>query len=204
MARTTRRPRPLDRAIPHQRDTRLVVIATEGQYVEPQYFELFRRISSRVQVKILETADRNSAPAHVLARLKKFRRDNDLRSDDQLWLVVDKDRWTDAHLDQVAAEAHRLRFGLAVSRPCFEVWLYLHHADAPAAMVDMAGHLVKDSLRTLLGSYNEQNLQIDQFRPLVDEAVRRARALDVNPGDRWPNALGSRVYRVVDAIKELA
>ena len=71
-------------------------------------------------------------------------------------------------------------------------------------MVDMAGHLVKDSLRTLLGSYNEQNLQIDQFRPLVDEAVRRARALDVNPGDRWPNALGSRVYRVVDAIKELA
>ena len=204
MPRTSRRTRPLDRTIPYQRDTRLVVIATEGQYAEPQYFNIFRRVSSRVQVKILETTDGKSSPAHVLARLKKYRIRENLRPDDELWLVVDKDRWTDAQLDQVAAEAHRLRFGLAVSRPCFEVWLYLHHADAPTQMAEMAGHLVKDALRTMLGSYNEQNLQIDRFRPLVDDATRRARALDLNPGERWPNTLGSRVYRVVETIKNLA
>jgi len=50
---TSRRKRPLKRDIKHLRDTRLVVIATEGHCTEKQYFEIFERRSSRVQVKIL-------------------------------------------------------------------------------------------------------------------------------------------------------
>lgn len=183
----------------------MVIIATEGRYAEPQYFSMFRHIGSRVQVKTLEPEEGEaSSPRHVLARLKKYRREYDLGPGDQLWLVVDKDRWTDAHLAEVSGHAHQLRFGLAVSRPCFELWLYLHHADAPATMDITAGHPVKDALRALLGAYNEQNLQLDRFRPHIDEAIRRARALDTRPADRWPNGLGTRVYLVVEAIRELA
>ncbi len=39
MGFTSRRKRPLDRHIPHLRDTRLIIIVTEGQKTEKQYFE---------------------------------------------------------------------------------------------------------------------------------------------------------------------
>ena len=48
MGMTSRRKRPLDHAIPHQRDTRLIIIATEGEKTERQYFSMFRNVRVRV------------------------------------------------------------------------------------------------------------------------------------------------------------
>lgn len=57
MGITSRRKRPLDRKIPHLRDTNLIIIAVEGEKTEKQYFEsnFFQR--KRVQVKVLETKE---------------------------------------------------------------------------------------------------------------------------------------------------
>ena len=78
MQLTSRRPRPLDRRIPHLRDTRLVIIATEGECTEKQYFSIFERKSTRVQVRVLETTQGMSAPKHVLDRLRRYRREYEL------------------------------------------------------------------------------------------------------------------------------
>ncbi len=201
MTLTSRRSRPLDRTIPHLRDTRLIIIATEGERTEKQYFDIFARKSTRVQIKVLETEDGESAPKHVLRRLKQYRADYQLGKSDELWLVIDKDRWPDEQLSQIAAESNRSHFGLAVSRPCFEVWLYLHHSDPPAEMYGMSSNQVEDALRTLLSGYNPSNLRVDQFEPRIGEAIQRARALDTSPAARWPNQLGTRVYLVILSIK---
>lgn len=204
MSLTSRQKRPLDRTIPHQRDTSLVVIATEGTSTEKQYFEIFRRKSSRVQVRVLQTEGGLSAPRHVLARLSRFRKDFDLGVGDALCLVIDKDRWPDAQLAEVAAEARQRKFELAVSRPCFEVWLYLHHADPTPAMRSMSSQAIEHALRDLLGSFEKTHLRTELFEPHINDAVARAQALDVQPSDRWPNQLGTRVYHVIHAIKERA
>jgi len=180
-----------------------VVIATEGD-TEAQYFEMFSRLSSRVQVKPLPSEDGHSAPKHVLARMRSFRTANYLRRDDSLCLVIDRDRWPAKQLAEVAAQCCQQNILLAVSCPCFEVWLYLHHADPPQSMVNMTGQEVKQALRRLLGQYNETRLRQEDFEPQVAQAVGRARALDKDVAARWPCGLGTRAYRVVETIEELA
>jgi len=202
MSLTSRRPRPLDRTIPHLRDTSLVVIATEGQCTERQYFSIFTGKSSRVQIKVLRTDSGMSAPKHILDRLRKYRREFELGPGDALCLVIDKDRWPDQQLRNVAKEALRLRFELAVSCPCFEIWLYLHHADPTPDMETMNSRQVEEALRKLLHGYDRTNLDVKKFEPSVQTAVNRAKALDINPDDRWPNRFGTRVYRVIQAIQE--
>jgi hypothetical protein len=49
---------------------------------------------------------------------------------DVLWLVIDTDRWGDKQLSEVTSECVSKHFRLAVSNPCFELWLILHYEDS--------------------------------------------------------------------------
>ena len=203
MSLTSRKPRPLKRTTTNLRDTRLVIIATEGCCTERQYFEIFGEMNSRVQIIILNTEEGMSAPVHVLSRLKKFKNDYELTQDDFLCLVIDKDRWPDAQLSEVAAKAHQLHFELAVSNPCFELWLYLHLNDLPPNVARYTCAELDNLIKGILGSYNRSNIQKDQFQPFISNAVQRAIRLDLNPNDRWPNQVSTRVYRIVQIINSV-
>lgn len=70
------------------RDAKLVVIAAEGQKTEKVYFDdlAYTFHNPRIHVEVLE-------------RLNSFRRQYKLRPDyDQLWLVLDVDRWGERKL----------------------------------------------------------------------------------------------------------
>lgn len=200
MRHTSRKRRPLDRSSHPIRDSRLVIVATEGEATEPQYFRAFERKDSRLQVKVLETEDGKSAPKHVLRRLQEYKRKFELGKGDLLFLVIDTDRWPSEQLAEVASEARRQKFVLTVSCPCFDVWLYLHHDDLPDAMQTMSSQQIKTALRDLLGEYNPAKLKMEIFMPRVADAIRRAKGLDVEPSQRWPNQPGSRVYLIMECI----
>lgn len=198
MALTSRKKRPIDRRsqpLPH-RDARLFIIATEGSMTEKQYFAQFG--NRRCQVKIITNEKNKSAPAHILQRLKDFKREFQLKEDDELWLMIDVDRWGDKNLGDVAAKAGQNKFQLAVSNPCFETWLYLHHDDLGHEYISSGD--MKQKLADILGGYNSSNLDLAQFGN-VDEAIHRARELDVNHEERWPARTGTHVYKVVEKIK---
>ena len=121
MALTSRKKRPIDRQskpAPH-RDARLFIIATEGRKTEKQYFSMFG--NKRCQVRVIPNEDNKSAPAHILKQLKNFKKEFQLNADDELWLMVDVDRWGDKNLASVSAQAGHNKFQPAVSNPCFEV-----------------------------------------------------------------------------------
>ncbi len=200
MALTSRRKRPLDHAVPHLRDTRLIVIATEGAKTEGQYFDLFER--KRVQIHVLPTEDGFSAPKHVFARLAEFKKECELGKDDQLWLMIDVDRWQESSLAEVASESIKKKFQLAVSNPCFELWLYLHHGDVDAGSRITSNDL-KEKLREAMGSYNKAKIELDKYRGKEDDAIRRAKALDGNVNHRWPDQTGTHVYKVVEEVLAL-
>lgn len=197
---TGRRKRPLVRDGSTLRDARLIVIAAEGSDTEEQYFTLFR--DSRVQVKVISSQDGLSAPKHVLANLRRFRREFQLGQGDELWLAVDTDRRPESALSEVAAAAQAGGFRMAVSNPCFELWLALHVADALPEDVNTCARIV-DFLKARLGGYGKANVRAERFADGIAIAVERARAMDGNPEHRWPNARGTHVYRIVESIRGL-
>lgn len=117
------------------RDARLIVIASEGKDTERIYFKALAKeyTNPRVHVHILERHENeqnNSSPEHVLKQLNDYKGQYDLESDDELWLVIDRDRWTDAMLSHVAKECAQDDYlHVALSNPCFELWLLLHLVD---------------------------------------------------------------------------
>jgi hypothetical protein len=185
-----------------RRDARLFVIATEGAVTEKKYFEMFG--NSRIKVKVLETgSDNKSAPKYVFDRLNLFKEQFDLDEDDMLWLVIDVDRWNkDGELSQICSEAKQKSYHLAVSNPCFEVWLCLHFGDLDPE--DRTCKQFKSSLGKILGSCNSSNLDLSPYQPYLADAVARAKILHSDLQQNWPPTLGTHVYRLVEILLQLA
>ena len=108
-----------------------------------------------------------TSPEHVLKQLNDYKSQYELEADDELWLVVDKDRWTEAMLSRVATEcSQEIAMHMALSNPCFELWLLLHLEDAASLTPEeqtlwMENHrksknadpYLKVRLRQKMGSY---------------------------------------------------
>jgi len=77
---------------------------------------------------------------------------------------------------QAVNEARRQGVNVALSKPCFELWLLLHHLDAAAVTGLADAHAVIQALRTTLGQYNKTQLRKSDY-PLtfVIEACQRAK-----------------------------
>ena len=188
--------RPLVRKVGTLRDTSLVVIATEGSVTEDIYFRIFG--STRVQVRVIPSSGGFSAPQYIFENLESFKTEYQLGEGDELWVAVDLDRWPAVALSQLAADCQKAGYGLAISNPCFEIWLALHFAEPlPAALT--ASNLTSH-LKPLLGGYRKGKFDPAPLIPLVPDAIQRAQALDVKPGDRWPNQATSRVHLIASAI----
>ncbi len=181
----------------NKRDATLFVIATEGRETEKQYFTMFH--DSRIKIEVLPTGDDDkSAPQYVLQRLDGFIEKYDLTSDDTLWLMVDVDRWPKRNMSEICRQARQKQYSLAISNPCFEVWLYLHFDD-----LDPSDTKCKDfeaRLRAKFGSYNKSNLNLALFKDYIEDALQRAKNLHPSHRQNWPPTPGSHVYRVVEML----
>lgn len=201
------------------RDARLIVIASEGKDTERIYFRALAKeyTNPRVHVHILERSEEeqnNSSPEHVLKQLNDYKGHYALESDDELWLVVDRDRWTEAMLSRVATECAQDDFmHVALSNPCIELWLLLHLVDATLLTAEEqqlwmdnrrksknADPYLKVRLRQEMGSYHESSYDAKMLIEHVEVAIARAKALDKIPADRWPQTLGTRVYLLAESI----
>ncbi len=195
MSLTSRKKRPLDRQLA-VRDARLVVIACEGEKTEEDYFKGFH--SSRIKIRMLPCEDGKSSPEAVFQRIDAFKSEYDLDDHDELWIVIDRDRWTEAMLSQVAQRCVANRINLALSNPCFEVWLALHYtSEIPQ---DLKSKDAPGFFSALHGGYSKSTLDPTRLMPLVNDAIRNAETLDTDPESRWPTGVGSRVYRIMKSI----
>ncbi len=200
-------------------DSRLIVIAAEGERTEKIYFEALRAFArnSRVHIKILERDDEhkhNSAPEYVLEQLTEYKNENALEPDDELWLVIDRDDWKQAALRVVAQKCTQDEaMHLALSNPCFELWLMLHLTDVASLSEEEKKrilenkhdgsndpYLKREMRRLMKGSYNEAKYNAFILVPHVHEAISRAEQLDEHKKARWPQELGTRVYLLAQSI----
>ena len=201
------------------RDARLIVIASEGKDTERIYFKALAKeyTNPRVHVHILKRSEdekNNSSPEHVLEQLNEYKCQYELEADDELWLVTDKDHWTEAMLSRVATECMQdVSMHMALSNPCFELWLLLHLVDVSSLTPEeqllwmenrrkskSSNPYLKVLLRQKMGSYHESAYDVLTLIQHVEVAIERARLLDKNPADRWPQTLGTRVYLLAESM----
>lgn len=204
------RPRQsLARAPGKQRDARLFVVATEDTFAPRQYFRFFEH--ARVVVHVLPSEAGLSSPAHVVQMLIAFERKYQLKDEDQLWALLDTDHWIEPNhkkgLLEAIGEARQRGFRVAMSNPCFDLWLLLHHEAVAAGTVFVNCDAVGARIRSVVGEYSKINLKAEHY-PVEKmlAAIRRARALEPSllrpvAGHYWPETTGTRVFLLMEELK---
>lgn len=197
---------------------KIVVLAFEGNETEKQYFSAFRD-SENFNDKLIylhlltrDAKDTRSAPKHVFNKLKTEARDiYNFNKTDELWMIIDTDRWGNIPEIIELCKSHENMF-VAVSNPCFELWLLLHIADVDSYDDEESEKILKNKKITnkknyidtkiadIIGSYNKSKLNALLFLPHIDTAIERAKKLDFELRD-YPIKLGSHVYKLIEKIK---
>ena len=179
------------------RDARLFVIVCEGER-EKKYFEFFQQFSQRVKFRLLPPIEDKSAPNHSLDRAASNEEELGLTKDDQLWFVSDTDRWEENTLRTINEECMRhSNWSLAISNPCFEVWLFLHQQNISATQA----HSPKDFKRAL-DVLMPSGYQVAIFAPLIEEATQRARNDDSQPHHFLPERRTTKLYLLAEQLRD--
>lgn len=184
MTQRNRERRPARRAAPKQPRHRILVVC-EGQVTEPSYFFAFRDWcrNPRVEVSIpkehgtprtlveLALAIKRAAEARAHAE-----RDENLAFD-EVWCAYDVDEHPKLNDARQLAQAHGIE--LAISNPCFELWLLLHFRESPGAR---HRHDVQALLATFLPGY-EKHPDMALVLHGYEKAKERAERLDKDAAD---------------------
>ena len=115
-----------------KKTARLLVIASEGRKTEQIYFEALKEKmeASNVHVVVLSPNEEKNCdpdPISVYDRLCEFKDFYQIGDDDELWMVIDRDRWHQRNLSYLAQKCHQnSNMNFCVSNPAFELWLMLH------------------------------------------------------------------------------
>ena len=78
----------------------VILVATEGDKTEPQYFEILKSANKVLNIQIVPSKGKSS-PNGVLKNIKKEIKKHEIGKRDKAWLVVDIDEWPTIELDAV-------------------------------------------------------------------------------------------------------
>lgn len=126
---------------------------------------------------------------------------NDVNSRyDEVWCVFDIDEHPFVPDAKQQAQQHQIK--VAISNPCFELWVLLHFQDQQAHIERGA---VQHLCRQYLPGYSKR-LPYEQLAPLYDQARRRAgdlAAWQATRGGEGSNP-STAVYKLTERIKTIA
>ncbi len=137
MARHRRSGPPRPRNIPRRQARHQILVFVEGKRTEDGYFKSWWR---RNQDKVIVHVDEfNGTPMALVERAvarKKHEEREERRergkAHDEVWCVFDVD--THPKMEEAVELAGRHDIKVAVSNPCFELWLVLHYQDQTASV----------------------------------------------------------------------
>lgn len=178
------------------RDARCFFIIAEGER-EEEYFQWFERKSKRIRVEIIEREGKASAPKHMLSRLQKFLPENAIQPGDQIWFVLDVDRWKRDSIEDLRSLCVDYEgWATAISNPCFEVWLLFHFNEHIPENPTTAKACKQLLNKLTIGGYD-----IDKFAPEIKQAAIQAKAADPTPLHDYPDAKATtKVYRLAEEM----
>lgn len=135
---------------------RVLYVAVEGEVTEPDYLDYLNEAFGReLGFRINVVSRRNglkplAAVEAVLSRID---------DGDEAWVLIDRDQHND--IDQALALARKNGVNVALSHPCFELWLLLHFTAFSGAQGGQASIVVK-KLREASSAFAEFGIRGDK------------------------------------------
>ncbi len=181
----------------------------------------FLRIPASERTQAQWDEQNKSSPQYVLDRLETFIKENDhiyefdKHAEDEFWIVIDVDDHIASNkineFKTVLQQCTAKGIQYAVTNPFFEFWLYLHHFEVCEEDRKHANRTgdsyfrskMTDSGITMSGNGHKIPNPDDYTVEKVSLAVKRARLLHTNPVERWPQELGSHLYKLISRFYEL-
>lgn len=184
-----------------------VLIFCEGEKTERQYFEKFAHQHRNSLIRV-EVVKKTGVPLPLVKNAIEYKKENETQAKrekdpniayDSVWCVFDVDN------HPRVAEAKKLandnKIQVAISNPCFELWLVLHFQESPGKK---SCRQFQSLLKNLDPSYANDSKSVDfsKYAPGYDQAVERAKRLDAiaqtagTPGDN-PT---TNVYELTELI----
>ena len=115
-------------------ERRIIRVLTEGAVTEPGYLAQWARRNHQIRI---ETKDSGMVPLSLVQRAREYQKVNARLQNrgqgvdfDEIWCVFDVDQHP--NLAQAINEARQSSISVALSNPCFELWLILHYEDQTA------------------------------------------------------------------------
>lgn len=119
------------------REAKSIYIFCEGLKREYKYFEYFKEMDSRINVEIYKLhPHEDNSPLGLLSIAKKCILEDEAKytfqKNDEVWIILDidkdKNESRNPQIKKIEKELEQLSgWNLALSNPCFEVWLYYHY-----------------------------------------------------------------------------
>lgn len=179
------RERSLDRRPPSRPMRRSVLVVIGADRTEKAYLTGLRRHFGLTTVAVTYV-EKPCAPDQLVEHARMRCRSDDY---DEVWCVTDVDhferegRKVTAALDLAARADPTIR--VAVSNPCFELWLLLHHEDCSVHCANCDA--VHRKLRRRVPAYDKTRLRFRDYADGVGLAITRAKALDPTGVDHTRN-----------------
>lgn len=189
-----------------------IVIATEGEKTEPDYFAHLERIYPDINIILLPANDGHSQPRQVLDKLLCKKQElvtNELNSY-HYWIVIDHDRRPRPDIEDVMQDAEANQISVADSNPCFEAWLIQHFSPlsdivelSHVKQVKSCDYVIDKHLKrpNLDPNYKKRRLDSAVYMPKVKSAIRNAEFDEASTeGLDEFEFTGSRVHKLVKEI----
>ncbi|WP_057936324.1 RloB family protein [Algoriphagus resistens] len=189
------------------RDYKLFAIACEGGKREPEYFKTLEYLSRKIKVDIIEEKvtdeelipklGTKSAPKWVLQRVVTYIEQEGLIDEDQLWIVMDVDRWKKEQLREIAmyCDQHP-NWHIVLSNPCFEVWLYFHKK----GNIKDSGSMSCNDFKNEISKLEKGGYHPFKFISSLSDAIKNAKAADSDIKHFIPNEKETKIYQLGESI----
>jgi hypothetical protein len=173
--------RPLKRRVANRTPRKTLLVFCEGTRTEPEYLAALKREpdvrdAAAVDIRI-ESSGGGAVPETLVCRAREAQRraSEEEGEIDEIWCVFDVE-WPTNHprLKEAVEEARQSGIHLAVSNPCFELWLVLHF-QAQNAWLDNSD---ARKLRRKHDGSADKGLDGQVYMPHRGVAAGRAEALD--------------------------
>jgi hypothetical protein len=185
----SQRPRPSGKSL---------LVVCEGT-TEQEYIDELAKFVGNPSVQIRFCRDRGTPDKIIeLAQIEcRAQAANRNPGFDEVWCVFDRDDH-EHFLGPIQTAIDRCYF-LAVSNPCVELWLLIHHREAP-------GQLHRDQINKMLKKFDigyKKHVRFEAYRAGMENAVRVAHRMDSEAkaeGARPFMNPSSTFYRLVSSV----
>lgn len=188
-----------EKALPF-RDATIFIVVCEGSTREPDYFKFFDRLTPKIKVKAVPSKGGKSSPNFMVESAQKaVQTYNSDEGDYELWIVVDIDKWLQhGHIHELHRETKDKDWNIAISNPCFEVWLARHiNQSSPHNNQDKCKNWKNFIPHLLEGGFNSN------FHPtLIKTAIDNTKPYHQEDGF-IPKVGYTQVFRLGERIYEL-